>query len=513
MFFLEKRRIIILDTTLRDGEQTPGVSFHLSDKIKIAKSLEALGVDIIEAGFANASKGDFEAIKAITKEVSSSTICSLARCVEQDILAAKEALIHAKKSRLHLFIATSPLHMEHKLHMSEDEVFSAAQKALLLAKKHFSDVEFSFEDATRSNPKFLAKMAKMVIDHGANVLNLPDTVGYATVQEYGDLFTYIQKEVPQSKNIILSVHTHNDLGLGVATTLEGLQKGASQIECTINGLGERAGNAPLEEVVMNLFVRESQYQMTTNIQINKLYRTSKLVSNLSGIDLPGNKAVLGANAFVHQSGIHQHGVLNNPETYEIMNPKMLGIPENTIVLGKLSGSHALVERARELGFELGEKDIPKLFERFKALADRKKDITDKDIIALFVEQQLITSASSYHLSSFQVFSGNRMTATATVSLEKDQDIKTRAACGDGPVEACFQAIDLITQLPCSLESYNLKAVTEGQDALGEVTVRVKHREHSIMGKGVSPDILEASCLAYLNAVNRMITLLAEVENH
>lgn len=508
---MKNKDIIIFDTTLRDGEQTPGVSFHLAEKVKIAKALEALGVDIIEAGFANSSKGDFNAIKAISKELATSTVCSLARCVKDDILAAKDALSNAKRPRLHLFIATSPLHMQYKLNMTEDDVFERAKQAIIIAKNYFSDIEFSFEDATRSELNFLYKMSKMAIEHGVTVLNLPDTVGYAGVKEYGHLISSVKNNVPETKNIILSVHTHNDLGLGVATSLEGLLQGAGQVECTINGLGERAGNTPLEEVVMNLHVRKDFYNMTSNIKLDKLYRTSKLVANLSAIDLAPNKPVLGANAFVHQSGIHQHGVLNNPETYEIMDPKMLGIPQNTIVLGKLSGRHALVERVNELGFQLIEEEVPQLFERFKDLADRKKDITDRDIIALLQEQQLVLNKDSYKLSSFQVFSGNRMTATATVSLDKSGETKTRAACGDGPVEACFQAIDLITLVPCKLESYNIKAVTEGQDALGEVTVRIKKDDVTMMGKGVSPDILEASCLAYLNAVNRMI-LLSEEKN-
>lgn len=509
---MEKRRIMVFDTTLRDGEQTPGVSFHLSEKVKIAKALEALGVDIIEAGFANASKGDFDAISAIAGEIKSASLCSLARCVKSDITAAKKALEKAINPRLHLFIATSPIHMAHKLHMSEDEVFARAKEAILFAKEHFTDIEFSFEDATRSEPNFLCKMAQMAVDNGVTVLNIPDTVGYASVKEYGQLIAFIKQQVPATKNITLSVHAHNDLGLGVATSLEGLIQGANQVECTINGLGERAGNTPLEEVVMNLLVREDYYNMHTNIKIDRLYRTSKLVGNLSATDLAANKPILGTNAFVHQSGIHQHGVLNNPATYEIMSPQALGIPQNTIVLGKLSGRHALVERAKELGFDVPEEDVPALFERFKDLADRKKEVSDKDIAALLLEQQLVLNQDSYQLSSFQVFSGNHMTATATVSLEKSGDNKTRAACGDGPVEACYQAIDLITQVPCSLESYNLKAVTQGQDALGEVTVRIKHDDLSIMGKGVSTDILESSCLAYLNAVNRMIALLNEKNN-
>ncbi len=507
------KRIIIFDTTLRDGEQTPGVSFHIKEKIKIAKALENLGVDVIEAGFANASKGDFNALQAISKALNKAVVCSLARCVKSDILAAKEALKEAKHPRIHLFIATSPIHMASKLNMTEDQVFDRAKEAIQIAKEYFTDIEFSFEDATRSHLPFLYRMSKMVVEEGVTVLNLPDTVGYASVKDYGQLIASVRKNVPEVDRIILSVHTHNDLGLGVATSLEGLLQGAGQVECTLNGLGERAGNTPLEEVVMNLHVRKDYYQMTNNVQLDQLYPASKLVSNLATIDLAPNKPILGSNAFAHQSGIHQHGVLNNPQTYEIMDPKQLGIPQNTIVLGKLSGRHALVERAMELGFELAEEEIAPLFERYKELADRKKDITDRDIVALLHEQQLAISQNNYRLSSFQVFSGNRMTATATVSLEKDSNIKTRAACGDGPVEACFQAIDLITLVPCSLESYNLKAVTQGQDALGEVTVRIKNGTHTMMGKGVSPDILEASCLAYLNAVNRMIIAIDEANDH
>lgn len=502
--------MFFFDTTLRDGEQTPGVSFHLKEKVKIARALDALGVDIIEAGFAGASKGDFAAIEAVSLEMENAVVCSLARCVERDIIAARDALAGAKKPRIHLFIATSPIHMEHKLHMTPDEVLKKTRECVAMAKGFCEDIEFSCEDATRSDWHFLCDVVQAAIEAGATTVNIPDTVGYAAVSEYGKLITAVRENVPNIHKAIISVHCHDDLGLGVATTLEGLRCGARQAECTLNGLGERAGNAALEEIVMGLHTRQDYYGLTTGIKTQQLYKASKLVAGLAGIDIAPNKAVLGANAFLHQSGIHQHGVLNNRATYEVMRPEDLGIPQNTMVLGKLSGRHALMDRASQLGYNLTENDLTQAFDRFKDLADRKKEITDKDIMALLREQLLVTEGS-YQLTAFQVFSGNQMTATATVTLKKEGDVKTRAACGDGPVEACFQAVDIITGVPCSLESYNIKAVTEGQDALGEVTVRAKCGEITMLGKGVSTDILEASCLAYLNAVNRIIAQIAMAE--
>ncbi len=495
--------VLFLDTTLRDGEQTPGVSFHLNEKVELARGLEALGVDVIEAGFAGASAGDFEAIRAVGKAVERMRVCSLARCVEGDIRAAADALQSAKRSRIHLFIATSPLHRQHKLNMTREQVLEAAVRSVSFAHSLAEDIEFSCEDATRTEPDFLYEIYTAVIAAGATTVNVPDTVGYATVGEYGRLIADLQKNVKGADKAVFSVHCHNDLGLATATTLEGVRAGARQVECTVNGLGERAGNAPLEEILMGLRTRRDIYALKDNLNPREVYRVSRMVANLSGLDTPPNKAVVGGNAFVHQSGIHQHGVLKNRATYEVMKPEDLGIPQGGVVLGKLSGRHALQEHAMELGIALTENELHQAFLKFKELADRKKNITDRDVVALLAEQ-MHNAKGTYQMHSFQIFSGNRMTSTATVSLQKGVEILTRADCGGGPVEACFRAVDQITGIPCQLESYQLRAVTEGEDALGEVTVRVRHGELVMLGKGVSTDIIESSCLAYINAVNRIV---------
>ena len=501
--------VLFLDTTLRDGEQTPGVSFHLSDKLELARALEALGVDMIEAGFAGASHGDFEAVSAVSRAVRTG-VCSLARCVESDIRAAADALRAAAKPRIHVFIATSPLHRAAKLGMSREQVLDAAVRGVRLAKSLCADVEFSCEDATRTEPDFLYQVCAAAVEAGATTLNIPDTVGYAAVGEYGDLIASVLREAVGEREVVLSTHCHNDLGLAAATTLEAVRRGARQVECTLNGLGERAGNAPLDEIVMGLRTRRDIYGLNDNLNIRELYRASRLAANLSGIEIPPNKAVVGANAFVHQSGIHQHGVLKERATYEIMRPEDLGIPQGGVVLGKLSGRHALREHAQELGFELTDRELERAFEKFKELADRKKDITERDVMAICREQAQGVHGA-YRIHSFQIFSGNRMTSTATVSLQRGPDVITRADCGDGPVEACFHAVDQITGLSCKLESYRLRAVTEGEDALGEVTVRVNDGSATMLGKGVSTDIIEASCLAYLNAANRLIEAREERE--
>ncbi len=503
--------VLFFDTTLRDGEQTPGVSFQLAEKVDFARNLEALGVDMIEAGFAGASPGDFEAVRAVSRTVRTG-VCSLARCVESDIRAAADALKDAVKPRIHVFIATSPVHRQAKLNMTREQVLEAAVRAVTLARSLCADVEFSCEDATRTEQDFLYQVCSAAIEAGATTINIPDTVGYATVNEYGALIAGVKKHVVGDREIILSTHCHNDLGLATATTLEALRCGARQVECTINGLGERAGNAPLDEIVMGLRTRRDIYGLRDNLNTRELYRVSRLAAGLSGIEIQPNKAVVGANAFVHQSGIHQHGVLKERATYEIMKPEELGIPQGGVVLGKLSGRHALREHAMELGFELTEHELNRAFEKFKELADRKKDITERDVMAI-CREQMHGARGMYRMHSFQIFSGNRMTSTATVSLQRETDIITRADCGDGPVEACFHAVDQITGLKCKLESYQLRAVTEGEDALGEVTVRVRCGDWVMLGKGVSTDIIEASCLAYLNAANRLIEARAEQEKH
>ena len=501
--------VFFLDTTLRDGEQTPGVSFSLGDKVDLARRLETLGVDMIEAGFAGASPGDFEAVRAVSRAVKTG-VCSLARCVEKDIRAAADALAGAAKPRIHVFIATSPLHRAAKLNMTREQVLQAAVDGVTLARSLCADVEYSCEDATRTERDFLYEICLAAVRAGATTLNIPDTVGYATVDEYGELMADIYRRVIGDTDVVLSAHCHNDLGLATATTLEAVRRGARQVECTINGLGERAGNASLDEIVMGLRTRRDFYGLGDSLQIRELYRLSRLVAGLSGVEIPPNKAVVGANAFVHQSGIHQHGVLKERATYEIMKPEELGVPQGGVVLGKLSGRHALREHAMELGFDLTDHELDRAFAKFKELADRKKDITDRDVMAI-CREQMHGAKGMYRMHSFQIFSGNRMTSTATVSLLRDNDILTRADCGDGPVEACFHAVDQITGLNCALESYHLRAVTEGEDALGEVTVRVRERGsgRAMLGKGVSTDIIESSCLAYLNAVNRILEADAE----
>ena len=493
----------IFDTTLRDGEQTPGVAFHLNEKLEIAQALDAMGVDIIEAGFAASSKGDYRAISKISEVVKRSTVCSLARCVESDIIAASEALEKAANKRIHVFIATSPIHMAAKLRMTPDEVYEAAVRSVGQARNLCDDVEFSLEDATRTEREFLFRMVEGAIRAGATTINLPDTVGYAAVAEYGEMFRDVMNNVPGADKVILSAHCHNDLGLAVATSLEGVRCGARQVECTVNGLGERAGNAAMEEIIMGLRTRRDYYRCDTQVDTRSIFHVSRMIANLAGVEPAPNKPIVGANAFQHQSGIHQHGILNNRETYEIMKPEELGIPQQTLTLGKLSGSHALADRAQQLGYKLEGAALQAAFARFKELADRKKDISDRDVLAILREQKLMTE-NALTLSQFQIFTGNRMIPTATVTLDKQGETNTGAACGDGPVEACFNAVDAITGMPCSLESYNIRAVTEGQDALGEVTVRVRSGEETMLGRGVSTDVLEASCLAYLNAVNRLI---------
>ena len=496
-------RVSILDTTLRDGEQTPGVSFHAEEKADIAKALDKLGVDIIEAGFAGASAGDSNAIRAVSRVVQNAVVCSLARCVETDIRAAADALCDAKRKRIHVFIATSPIHRENKLNMTPEQVLETAARSVRLAARLCDDVEFSCEDATRTEPAFLFSVLGAAIEAGARTVTLADTVGYAAVNEFGHLVAETLRHVQGIDKAVLSVHCHNDLGLAAATSLEGVRRGARQVECVMNGMGERAGNAALEEIVMGLRVRGPYYGCDTGIKTERLYKTSRLIAGHAGLDIPPGKAILGQNAFVHQSGIHQHGMLANSQTYAIMRPSDLGVPEHSLILNKLSGRHALRDRAEQLGLELSDSALKAAFDRFKELADRKKDVTDRDIMAILREQQHMTR-SSYKLVSFQIFSGNKMTATATVCLEKEGERVTRAAWGSGPVDACYNAVNLITGADCVLESFSLKAVTEGQDALGEVTARVRSRDAVMLGRGVSTDIIEASCYAYVNAVNRLL---------
>jgi 2-isopropylmalate synthase len=502
-------RIKIFDTTLRDGEQTPGVNLNIQEKLEIAKQLARLGVDVIEAGFAIASPGDFEAVKAISQNIKGVVIASLSRAVEKDIDRAWEAVQYAEMPRIHTFIATSDIHMKYKLKMSEEEVLQRACAMVAYAKKYCGDVEFSPEDAGRSRPEFLYRILEAVIKAGATVLNIPDTVGYTMPLEFGRLIKGIKENVSNIDKAEISVHCHNDLGLAVANTLAAMENGATQLECTINGLGERAGNASMEELVMAISTRKDYFKaFTHNIDTTQIYRTSKLVSSLTGVGVQLNKAIVGANAFAHESGIHQHGILAEQSTYEIMTPESIGLSKNRMVLGKLSGHHAFEERLKEMGYNLSSAEIQVAFEKFKNLADKKKVVLDRDIEAL-IQEKVYEVPEIYELDSFQISSGNKVISTAMVSLRKNDKVITEAATGDGPVDAAFNAMERAVGFSMKLEDYSLKAVTEGKDALGEVTTRVSKDDKMFLGRGVSTDIIEASVKAYLNAINRAISELGE----
>lgn len=509
------RRIKIFDTTLRDGEQTPGVNLNIQEKLEIARQLEKLKVDIIEAGFAIASPGDFEAVKAVADEMKNVTVASLCRAIEKDIDRAWEAVKGAVSPRIHTFLATSDIHMKHKLKMSEDEVLERAIAMVKYAKRYTSNVEFSAEDAGRSRPEFLYKIVEGVIEAGAVCVNIPDTVGYTTPAEFGGLIRGIMENVKGIEKIDVSVHCHNDLGMAVANTLAAIENGASQVESTINGLGERAGNAAMEELVMALNTRKNYFNIDHNIDTTQIYRTSKLVSSLTGVMVQPNKAVVGANAFAHESGIHQHGVLSEKTTYEIMTPESIGLSQNKMVLGKLSGRHAFEDRLKEMGYTLDRDAINKAFDKFKELADKKKVVLDEDIQAL-VEEKVSEIPEAYRLVSFQTNSGNKLIATSVVELSKDEETLIEAATGDGPIDAAFNAIEKCVGFELKLEEYSLRAVTGGKDALGEVTVKVSNSNERIYsGRGISTDIIEASIKAYLNAINRMmIAVMKEgADNH
>ncbi len=496
------KRIYIFDTTLRDGEQSPGVALNMGEKLQIARQLARLGADVIEAGFPIASEGDFQAVREIARQVKGPVIAGLARANKADIDRAWEALQEAEKPRIHTFIATSAIHMQHKLRMSSEEVLAAAEEAVRHAKSLCADVEFSAEDASRSDVDFLCRLFEKVIEAGANVINIPDTVGYAAPEEFGTFVSEIIANTPNIDQAVVSVHCHNDLGLAIANSLAAIKAGAQQIECTINGIGERAGNAALEELVMALYTRGDFYGTSTSIVTKEIYRTSTLVSRLTGMFVQANKAVVGKNAFTHESGIHQDGVLKERTTYEIMNPKLIGIETEAIVLGKHSGRHAFKQRMAELGYSLEERELDSAFFRFKALADRKKEITTADLLALMGEEREANAVSQ--LEYLQVSSGTRTVPTATLGLTINQELLEEAACGDGPVDAAFKAIEKITGAGGVLTNYQLEAISGGMDAQGAVIVTVEFNKKAITGYGVSPDIIEASVKAYINAYNRAL---------
>jgi len=502
---MEERMIKIFDTTLRDGEQTPGVCLEAREKVEIAQALAKLKVDVIEAGFPIASPGDFEAVRQVAEKVKGPIIAALARANMKDIDAAWQALKKAERPRIHTFIATSDIHLEYKLKMTREQVLEQSRNAVRYARKFVSDVEFSAEDASRSDRDFLCEIFTAVIDAGATTINIPDTVGYTTPDEFGELIKYIREHVPNIAKVEISVHCHDDLGMAVANSLAAVRNGAAQVECAMNGLGERAGNASLEEVVMALNTRKTYYKATTNVATKNIYRTSRLVSALSGVIVPPTKAIIGDNAFAHESGIHQHGVLNNSLTYEIMSPETIGISRNSLVLGKHSGRHAFEDRLRDMGYELDGETINALFSQFKDLADRKKTVFDRDIEALITEKSTV-KPEWYRLVYHNVVSGNQTVATASVRLESSMGVVEEACCGDGPVDAVFKAIEAAVGFPVNLKDYQLKAVTAGQDALGEATTWIECDGKVFSGRGLSTDIIEASARAYINTINKMMAV-------
>lgn len=499
------RNVKIFDTTLRDGEQSPGVTLHLQEKIEIAKQLEKLGVDIIEAGFPAASPGDKLSVKTISETVKNSSVTGLARCVTTDIDAAWEALKGGAEPRLHIFLATSPIHLKHKLKLSQEEAIAQAVSSIKYAKKYFPIVQWSAEDACRTDREFLARIVSEVVKAGANVVNIPDTVGFITPKQYGDLFMYLRNNVTGIENIDLSCHCHDDLGMAVANSLSAVEHGVSQIECTINGIGERAGNASLEEIAVALHIREDAYQAKTRIQLKEIKKTSILVSKYTGMLVPPNKAIVGKNAFRHESGIHQDGVLKEKTTYEIIDPSLVGVVEETLVLGKHSGRHAFKERLKDLGFDFNEIEIKDLFASFKELADKKKDITDEDLISLATEKTLHLEKEEFILENLQVHYGTNQLPTASITLKKsDGTIVQEAATGSGSVNVIYNTLEKCVGETIRLIDYRIQSVGEGRDALAEVYVKISSEDDLVVsGRGIDQDVIEASAKAYLNGVNRL----------
>jgi len=502
---MSKDKLIIFDTTLRDGEQSPGASMTKDEKVHIAKALERMKVDIIEAGFPIASQGDFEAVQAVAEAVKDSTVCGLSRALARDISRAGEALKKANSSRIHTFIATSPIHMEMKLRMQPDDVLKQAVDAVKLARQFTGDVEFSPEDAGRSELDFLCRIIEAVIDAGATTINIPDTVGYNLPNQFGELIKNLIERIPNSDKAIFSVHCHNDLGLAVANSLSAVQNGARQVECTINGLGERAGNASLEEVVMAVRTRQDLFTCDTTLDTTQIMSCSKLVSGVTGFPVQPNKAIVGANAFAHESGIHQDGILKNRETYEIMNAKDVGWNEKQIVLGKHSGRNALRTRLAELGNEIeSEEELNIVFARFKDLADKKHEIFDEDLQALMADSSWSAENEQFKLVSLKVCSETGETPRADVVLMVNGEEQSATESGSGPVDAAFKAIEKIAHSEAELKLYSVNNITSGTDSQGEVSVRLKKQSKIVNGQGADTDIVIASAKAYINALNRII---------
>jgi 2-isopropylmalate synthase len=505
---MSQDRLTIFDTTLRDGEQSPGCSMNLAEKLQVSHALADLGVDVIEAGFPIASPGDFEAVQAIAREVRGPVICGLARCNAEDIDRAAAALEEAHRPRIHVFLATSAIHREFKLKMAKEEILRAAVEGVRRARGYCEDIEFSPEDASRTELDFLTEVVEKAIEAGATTINVPDTVGYAVPSQYAAIMAHLKKHVRGIDKVVLSVHCHNDLGLAVANSLAAVLEGARQVECTINGLGERAGNCALEEVVMAVRTRADYFGVTTGINTRKLYHTSRLISHVTGMQVQRNKAIVGQNAFAHEAGIHQDGLLKERSTYEIMNPQDVGLPQTELVLGKHSGRHALRQRIGDLGYHLSEEQLQKVFEGFKVLADRKKLIYDADIEAL-CEAQMHTGPAVWTLEAVTCNAGAATIPSAAVCLwHRDGTIVRDASLGDGPVDAVFKCIEKITGVEVKLRDYRVRSVTVGEDAQGEAHVEAEFEGRVISGKGVSTDIIEASALAFVQVINRIVLRMA-----
>ena len=506
------RKIQVFDTTLRDGEQSAGVNLHLHEKLEIAYQLERYGVDVIEAGFPASSRGDFQSVEQIAKSIKDCSVTGLARSTQRDIDAAWDALRGGTAPRLHVFIATSPIHMRDKLQMTPEQVLENAIASVQYAAKRFPLIEWSAEDATRSDWDYLVRIIEQVINAGANVINLPDTVGYTTPAEYGQLFRYIRERVPNIHRVKLSAHCHDDLGMAVANTLAAIENGVEQIEGTLNGIGERAGNAALEEVAVALGIRKDFYQAETNLDLTQTVRTSRLVSKLTGMPVPPNKAVVGQNAFAHESGIHQDGVLKNTLTYEIIRPEMVGLTSNVMVLGKHSGRHAFREKCAELSILLADAEFNQLFQSFKEVTEKKKEVTDDDILALAMNAAPHSTAAHYELEFLQVSYGSNAVTTTTIGVKTpDGQHVQEAATGKGSVEAIYNTIERVLPSPVELVDYRIQSTTGGNDALAEVYVKVKYFGHVSSGRGVDNDVLYASAKAFLDAVNRSFVREQQVE--
>ena len=497
-------KVYIFDTTLRDGEQSPGASLNLEEKLQIARHLELLNVDIIEAGFPIASPGDFEAVQAVAREIRGPQIAGLARAFVKDIDAAWEAVKEAANPRIHTFISTSDIHLKYQMRKTREEVLEMAGAAVKHAKKYCPNVEFSAMDASRSDIAYVAQVFGAVIEAGATTVNFPDTVGYGIPEEFGAKIKYLVEHVPNIHKAVISVHCHNDLGLAVANSLAAILNGARQVECTLNGIGERAGNTSLEEVVMALATRKDFFDYYTEIVTQHIMKTSRLVSKLTGMIVQPNKAIVGANAFAHESGIHQDGVLKEASTFEIMKPTDIGIKKSTLPLGKLSGRHALREKLRDLGYVLNEEDLNVVFARFKDLADRKKTVFDEDLASIVETEVIYKSVPEYYrLLDLVVIAGTMARPTATVKMEVGGEIRRGAEFGDGPIDATYRAITHLAHVKCNLLKFSVSSITGGTDALGEITVRLENEGFTVTGQGVDPDIVTASARAYINGLNRL----------